>query len=72
MKSEEWLEHEYKRLNSAVKKVRNLKARTMQEIKYARLQKEDDGYVFGKWVSLDRQLESVKDRRDLVYKIWKQ
>ena len=72
MKSEEWLEKEYKRLSKAIKTVRKLRHETSQQIKFARLHNEDDTYNFKKWVRLERQIESVKDRRDLVYKIWKQ
>ena len=71
MKSEEWIKKEYKRLNKAISKVDKMKREAIQEIKFARLNGGDDSRVFGKWVALDRQLKSVKDRCNLVYKIWK-
>jgi len=71
MKDSDWLEKEYKRLNKAIDKVKQMRAETIQEVKFARMNGEDDNYLFSKWVNLDRQLYSIKGRRDLVYKIWK-
>ncbi len=71
MKDSEWLEHEYKRLKRGVGIVKRMRTDTIHQIKFARLQGDDDKYLFKKWVNLDRQLVSVKDRRDLVYRIWK-
>lgn len=71
MKNPEWLEKEYKRLDKAISKVLRMKIEAIQEVKFARLNGEEDSKFFSKWVNLERQFQSVKDRRDLIYKIWK-